>query len=88
MAELKLEEVSKFVKEYITSYDLGFTDIELHIILNTYSNIDSDKFWKALFGSTCGATPNGKFPLHYKHDIETALKCGIEKRSLTQEEFD
>lgn len=88
MAELKLEDVSKFVNEYITSFDLGFTQTELHIILYTHENINHKAFWKAMFGNTLGSSPDGKIPLYYKGDVITALKCGIENRELRQEEWD
>jgi len=87
LGELKIENISNFVKDYKTSFELGFTQIELQIILVKHPNIDSKLFWSSMYGNTLGSSLNG-IPLYYHDDVITALKCGIEKRSINQEEWD
>jgi phage terminase large subunit len=86
MAELKLEDVSKLVNEYITAYEHGFTEKELKIILSTYDNIDKEAFYKAMYGNTCMMIDG--HTINYHCDVITALKCGIEKREIRPEEWD
>ena len=86
MSKLLSCNVYNFVKTYKTSYEEGFSNVEIHIILNTFKNIDRTRFFDALTGITC--TSKNEQILYYKHDIEKALLCGIEDRNLTEEEFD
>lgn len=86
MSKLISCNVYNYVNTFKTSYEEGFSNVEIHIILNTFENIDRTKFFDALMGITCPSN-NGQI-LYYRHDIEKALLCGIENRSLTEEEFD
>jgi len=87
MNDLKVEDVDSYVNNYITSFELGFTQTELQIILHTHNNINEKAFWKAMLGNTLGSSPNG-IPLYYPGDVITAIKCGIDNRNITQEEWD
>jgi len=80
----KIEEIVND-KEW-RSYEEGFTNLELQIILNKYGNINKDKFNSALFGNTCMMIDNNM--INYPWDVRTALICGIENRNQTIWEMD
>ena len=80
----KIEEIVND-KEW-RSYEEGFTNLELQIILNKYGNINKDKFNRALFGNTCMMIDNNM--INYPWDVRTALICGIENRNQTIWEMD
>ena len=68
------------------SYEEGFTNMELEIILNKYENINREKFSNALMGNTCMMIDNKM--INYPWDVEMALICGIENRDLKVSEWD
>lgn len=72
---------------YETMCEEGLTSIELHIfILKNYPDINMDKVNDAMFGNTCPMV-NGQI-VNYRHDVYTALVCGLENRNLNTEEWD
>ena len=74
------------VHTFKTKHKEGFTQLELSILLTSYPGIDMEKFNNALMGNTCMGIDNQI--IYYHHDIEKAIRCGMEKRNLTQEEWD
>lgn len=64
----------------------GFTNIEIHIILNKFEGINNERVHSAMFGNTCMMINNQM--INYPWDVAVALRCGIEDRELTVEEWD
>lgn len=64
----------------------GFTNVEIAIILNKFDNINNEKVHGAMFGNTCMMINNHL--INYPWDVSMALRCGIENRDLTVEEWD
>jgi len=79
-------EIRKKVNEFKTKNKSGFIKSEIEEILKDYPGINVDKFNDALLGITCTKV-DGELVI-YHCDIDKALRCGIENRGLTQEEFD
>lgn len=75
----------KFNK-YKTKYKHGFTSAEIKDLLKNYTDIDTEKFNDALMGITCMSINNEI--VIYHHDVEKALRCGMEKRNLKHIEWD
>jgi len=75
------------VYTYKTKSKYGFIQSEIDDLLKNYPCIDMDKFNSALMGNTCMMSDDKEL-IMYHCDIEKALRCGIEKRNLTQEEWD
>lgn len=73
------------VLAFNTKYD-GFTRQELEDLMNTFTNLNKERVFDALNGNT-GVLIKGEF-VRYKHDIVSAIKCGIEDRELTLDEWD
>jgi hypothetical protein len=64
----------------------GFTSAELIELLKEYPDIDMKKYNNAMLCHTCPMI-DGEI-VFYTHDVAVAISCGIEKRDITQEEFD
>lgn len=78
--------VHKEVYEFQTKNKEGFTDPEIEQFLKNYPELDRQKFENALTGITCMMI-DGEFVI-YHCDIELAVICGLEKRELTDGEWD
>lgn len=76
----------KNISNYKTKNKEGFVQSEIADLLKSYPGIDMDKFNDALRGITCMRIDNETVIYHC--DIEKALRCGFEKRNLTDEEWD
>jgi len=74
------------VYKYPTKSKYGFHNDELETLLKDYPDINMDKFNEAMMGNTCMIDEGGVIMYHC--DIFVALKCGIENRELTIEEWD
>lgn len=74
------------INKYKTKHKAGFVKSEIEDLLKNYPGIDMEKFNDALTGITCMGIDNEM--VIYHHDIEKAIRCGLEKRNLTEEEFD
>lgn len=83
--KLTSENISQFIDSYPTKYPQGFLSSETTKILLEH-NIDQDKFYKALGVNTCMRMDNQI--LNYHCDIELALRCVLEDRDKTLEEWD
>lgn len=75
-----------FIQEYPTKYKQGFTSEEILTLISKFHRLHKDKFYDALNGNTCMIV-NTEI-IHYHCDILTALRCGLENRSINQSEFD
>jgi len=84
---LTLEKIEDIIndKEW-RRYEEGFTKLETQIILSRYDNINLDKFYNALRGTTCTMRDNNL--ITYPVDLRTALICGIENRDQHSWEID
>jgi hypothetical protein len=78
--------IAEKVSKYKTKYKEGFIQSEIDDLLKEYPAIDMLKFNNALMGITCMIID--KEIIVYHHDIEKALRCGIEKRNLHLYEWD
>ena len=72
--------------KYKTKHKHGFTRDEYMKLLENYPDINMDRFWDALNGITCMSIDDENVVFH--HDIELAIRCGMEDRSPTTMEWD
>ena len=70
----------------ITKHKEGFTSSEIEKLLESYPNINRDKFNSALVAVTC-IVKEGEIVI-YTYDVENALQCGSENRDLNNYEWD
>tara|TARA_B110000211_G_C13638627_1_gene360609 strand:- start:63 stop:359 length:297 start_codon:yes stop_codon:yes gene_type:complete len=87
----KMELTHKKIEEIVNdkewrSYEEGFTNLEMQIILNKYDNIVEKRVNNSLLGNTCMVIDNNM--INYPWDVRTALICGIEDREETIWEMD
>ena len=78
--------IEGIIGSYKTKHQGGFTYEEIEQLLKKFPGIDQQKFDDALCGITC--TMKNEEMIIYHCDVEKALRCGIEKRSLTSAEMD
>lgn len=83
--KLTSENVEDFIYEYPTKNKEGFVGSEINTILEKYE-IDKDKFYDALGVNTCMMI-GGEF-VTYHCDVLKGLRCVIENREQTFEEWD
>jgi hypothetical protein len=82
---LTSENLEQFIDTYPTKHPQGFLSSETNVILERF-NIDKDKFNETLGVNTCMII-DGEI-LNYHCDIELALRCMLENRDKTLEEWD
>jgi hypothetical protein len=85
MEKLTSENVESFVYDYPTKHVQGFIGKEIMEILEKYE-IDNEKFFDALGVNTCMVI--GGETITYHCDILKGLRCVIENREQTFEEWD
>jgi hypothetical protein len=85
MEKLTSENVESFIYDYPTKHMQGFLGSEIMTILEKHE-IDKDKFFTAL-GVNTVMVIDGKF-VTYHCDILKGLRCVIENREQTFEEWD
>ena len=85
MKTLTSENLSEFINTYPTKYQYGFLSSETNDILEKFE-IDKDKFYTALGVNTCMIMEGQT--LNYHCDIELGLRCVIEDREKTLDEWD
>jgi hypothetical protein len=83
--KLTSDNVESFVHNYPTKHTQGFTGSEIINILKKY-DIDNTKFYTGLGVNTCMVI-NGE-SITYHCDILKGLRCVLENREQTFEEFD
>ena len=81
-----MQDIEKVVNTFQTKYEQGFLKKEIIALVRTFPGISVKRFNDALYGVTC-KTVNGESVI-YRHDIEKALRCGIENRDMTDHEMD
>jgi hypothetical protein len=85
MEKLTSENLSEFINTYPTKHKYGFLATETNDILEKFG-IDKDNFYTALGVNTCMIIEGQT--LNYHDDIELALRCVIENREKTLDEWD
>lgn len=80
------QEISRMIHEFQSEHTVGLLMSEVEELTNQIAIKDIEKVWDALYGVTCQSI-NGK-ALLYKHDVITALLCGVEGRHVSSSEFD
>jgi len=85
MVVLTSKNVEEFVYDYPTKHVQGFMGSEIMTILEG-CEIDKDKFFDALGVNTCMVI--GGETITYHCDILKGLRCVIENREQTFEEWD
>lgn len=80
------EQVREQVNSYKTKHKQGFTREEYMKLLENYPGINMDRFSDALNGITCMRI-DGETVV-FPHDIELAIRCGMEDRGPTTMEWD
>jgi len=75
------------VYNYKTKSEYGFIDSEIEDILKDFPGINMKKFNDAMMGNTCMMSDDNKI-INYHHDVEKAIRCGVENRDLTWLEWD
>lgn len=83
---MKNKNIKDHVYKFKTKYKEGFTYNEIKKILKSYPKIDKKSFNNALIGITCMARNNETIIYHC--DIEKAIYCGLEKRTINSFEWD
>ena len=81
-----MENIREKVYNFKTKNKEGFVQSEIDTLLKDYQNINIDKFNSALRGITCMMI-NDEIVI-YHCDIDKALRCGVENRSLRSWEWD
>lgn len=89
---MKNEDIKELIyNKFITKNgDKGYTNEELiqlkEQIIKDNPYFSEKKMQESLFGNTV-AVINDEY-INYKHDVLTAIKCGLENRSMTFSEWD
>jgi hypothetical protein len=78
--------IKQKINDFKTKYEEGFTESEVDLLLKDFPNINKEKFYAALNGTT-GIVKNNEH-LIYHCDIKKALICGLENRDLYIYEWD
>jgi len=81
-----MKNITEKVYSFKTKNKEGFVQSEIDSLLKDYPDINMDKFNSALRGVTCMRI-NDEIVI-YHCDIDKALRCGIENRSLSSWEWD
>lgn len=81
------KEVTKIVHDFNTKEEIGFTPIEISLLLLQHFNgIDMDRYYSAMLGNTCAVIDG--ITRTYHCDIITGIMCGIEDRDILPHEWD
>lgn len=80
-----IKKVEKIISQYQRKYDIGFTYSEIGEILKI-NNIDESIFY-IMLGTNTVTKINDEIVV-YTCDVELALRCIIENRDKTFDEFD
>lgn len=78
--------LEKLIYNYKTTYKEGFTSKEIQALITKFPTLKKDKFFDSLNGITCMVREGNIITYHC--DIISALKCGLENRNLTIDEWD
>lgn len=86
MEKLTIDNVQHIVHNYPTKYERGFTSTELNELLVQYGINITEFFYRLGIGHTCMVIDGNT--IRYHCDIITALRCVIENRDMTLDEWD
>lgn len=78
--------IHQMVHAFNTKHKEGFTNSEIQVLVSRFPHVNMGKFNNALSGVSCPMV-DGDI-VFYKHDVEAALRCGVENRDMRQSEFD
>ena len=79
--------IEKIFGQFKTKYKEGFTEVEQVDLLCLFStSLNISRYYDTLIGTTGVIIDNNK--ITYNHDVLVALRCTVEDRDMTQEEFD
>jgi hypothetical protein len=81
------KEIYDKVYNYPTKYPEGFIKSEIDDLIKDYPDFDMNKYYDAMMGNTCHMSKDNEL-IMYHCDVEHGLRCGIEKRALTLDEWD
>lgn len=84
-SKLTIDNVEKIVYENKTKHQMGYTRFELQELLKSH-DIDMDKFYEKMGPNTVGVIETEV--IIYHHDILKGLRCVLEDREQTTEEWD
>jgi hypothetical protein len=79
------KELEDLVYNYPTKYEEGFTGREI-IALSEHLGIAYEKVWDKIGVVTCGV--RGGQAVIYHCDVLTGVRCTLENRDMTLEEWD
>lgn len=79
-------EIREKVYGFKTKHKEGFTLTDIEELLQDYPNMNRDRFDDALMGDTCLVIDDEI--VRYHHDVELALRCGVENRKPRSWEWD
>lgn len=82
------KELETLVYNWPTNNIHGFNPKEIEQILNQVGkeNMNMEKYYNAMMGNTCMMDEHGI--IQYHCDILAGLRCGLENRDLTMDEWD
>ena len=86
MGTLTIDNVENIVYNHPTKHSRGFTSRELNDFLLKYEINVNDFFYRLGIGHTCMVIEGQT--IRYHCDILTALRCVIENRDMTIDEWD
>jgi len=78
--------ISKMIKNFKSKYKEGLTNDEVEALLLNFPGINKERFNAALCCVTCMVIDD--VIILYRHDIEKAIRCGIENKNLALYEWD
>lgn len=81
------QQIYDVIYSYPTKNVHGFVSSEINNVKSKFQNLNEEKFNEALMGITCMSSSTGE-AIIYHCDVEHALRCAIEGRSLNVIEFD
>tara|TARA_R110001606_G_scaffold134259_1_gene270598 strand:- start:15122 stop:15385 length:264 start_codon:yes stop_codon:yes gene_type:complete len=82
-------EVNVYINKFKTKHKQGFIPSECEHVIEYFKSkykFNMDKYYKAMYGNTCMVI-DGEI-ITYQCDITLGIKCGIENREQTVEEWD
>jgi hypothetical protein len=83
-----MKNLEELINSYPTNSEYGFTEDEIKefIALNVKQEFSLKHYYGAMQGNTC-ILVNDKI-VNYHCDVLSAIRCGIDKRGLTNGEWD
>lgn len=83
---MEKDNITKTVNNFKTKHKAGFTDREIKLLLKQFITVSYEKFNNALGPVTCMVIHDET--IIYHHDVESAIRCCVEKHDSKLEEWD